>query len=187
MIIGIAGVMESGKTTTAQILQDDYDFHIMSFSSHVKKTVALLFDLSIKQLYTPEGKATIDPRWGMTPRKIMQLFGTEAIRGTFGDNFWVKILAEKINVLPSTTNIVIDDVRFISEAKMVLNMGGRVWRCHRKVEPLVPKWRWLSHSIHPSERPLPLSMVDHEIWNTKDKEHLRIITEVALREVRANG
>lgn len=174
-IIGIAGRAGAGKTTVAKALVNHMGYTVLSFASPLKESVMNIFDMTPSQVYSTEGKSTIDPRYNKTPREILQLFGTESIRNIFGNDFWVKKLQKTINELP-TNRIVIDDVRFKEEAEMILEMGGEIWKIERPEEEHLS---WLDKLVrrfipeHSSEIPLPMGMIDHIIENDWDIDRLK--------------
>jgi hypothetical protein len=62
---------------------------------------------------------------GKTPRHAMQTLGTEWGRDCMGVDFWCD--AAKTQILKSVKNglsVVVDDVRFPNEAKMIQDIGG---------------------------------------------------------------
>lgn len=91
-----------------------------------------IFGLSENQVYVD--KHIPDDYWGITPRKIMQVIGTELFRHELPKHFptiqsiWVQTMERKIKSLPSSAKIVIDDVRFPDEIDLVHKLGGEVIR-----------------------------------------------------------
>ena len=61
----------------------------------------------------------------MSPRFLLQRFGTEFIRSTVPD-LWIILMRKQLNKLPTDMFIVIDDVRFEDEAEMVRQEGGTI-------------------------------------------------------------
>ena len=120
-LIGFTGPAGCGKTTAAACLSS----HTYSFATPMKDCLKRLFDLDLDQLYTLEGKEAIDPRYGVSPRFLLQRFGTEFIRSTVPD-LWIILMRKQLNKLPTDMFIVIDDVRFEDEAEMVRQEGGTI-------------------------------------------------------------
>lgn len=56
MLIGLAGKMESGKSTTALILKEKYGFYKTSFANDLKEMCRSIFKLTEEQTDTTEGK-----------------------------------------------------------------------------------------------------------------------------------
>jgi len=175
-IIGITGKINSGKTTIANLLCKN-NFIKMSYSTALKQTVGGLFSIDGYFLYTQEGKEKMQPFWGMSTRTILQKFGTDAIRKVFGSGFWVKILENRIKEQEEIykregkqLSIVIDDVRFESEAQLILDYGGEVWEVLRTP----PRHRWVEwvlyklKLLHESEKRIPAKYISVEIGNFDD-------------------
>ncbi len=133
MIIGLSGKIGSGKTEVCKILVAK-GFTELNFGTKLKESVAFVFDIPIETMYTQRGKETIDPKWGVSPRFLLQRFGTEVVRNTH-PNVWVYHLDKAIKENPKK-NFVIGDVRFENEFDFVLRIGGEMWRIQRPVENL---------------------------------------------------
>ena len=71
----------------------------------------------------------------ITPRLVLQEFGTECMREGFYDGIWVSLTKKHIIDNPNT-HFVIPDVRFPNEAKMLYEVGGQVWRVKRGQDPI---------------------------------------------------
>jgi hypothetical protein len=87
-----------------------------------------------------EWREEIDPWWserlnipGLTPRLILQLWGTEVCRQGFHDDIWIASLENKLR--KSEDNIVISDCRFPNEITAIRRAGGRVVRIIRGPDP----------------------------------------------------
>ncbi|NIT54894.1 MAG: hypothetical protein GWN00_01200 [Aliifodinibius sp.] len=119
-ILGIAGLAGSGKTTLAGYFTQ-YGWVRDRFAEDLKTSVSSLFDIPMESLEDPKAKLKVDPRYGKSPREIMQLFGTECIRRHFGAMFWVEKLHSRVT--SREANTVIDDVRFMEEAAYIRKFG----------------------------------------------------------------
>jgi hypothetical protein len=145
MIIGIAGFQGSGKDTIADYLCNIYGFKRDSFANTLKDAVAAVFgwDRELLEGRTKESRAwreQVDPWWAnrlnmpdLTPRLVLQLWGTEVARKAFHDDTWIASLENKLN--RAHNDIVITDVRFPNEIKAIKNAGGIVIRVVRGAEP----------------------------------------------------
>jgi rhodanese-related sulfurtransferase len=69
----------------------------------------------------------------LTPRWILQYFGTDVCRMAFHDDIWIASLEKKL--LTSEDNIVISDCRFPNEFKAIQNTGGKIIRVKRGDDP----------------------------------------------------
>jgi len=124
MIIGLIGKKQSGKDTFAQILIDHYGFRKRAFADPLKEACALLFQLHPDQLHDPVQKETVDPRWGKTPREIMQIVGTDLFRNHYDQHFWLKLFTYWCHAQDSNVNIICTDIRFANEAQLIRSMKG---------------------------------------------------------------
>ena len=163
MIIGICGLIGSGKGTVADILVDQ-GFKKVSFADKLKDGVSTIFgwDRAMLEGDTDESRTWREQRddfWSaetkmeVTPRLVLQLFGTDCMRNGFDDGVWVSLL--KKTILENPGNYVVPDVRFENEIAMLRDIGGEVWEVQRGSTP-----EWLIQyeitgaeptEIHPSE------------------------------------
>ena len=145
MIIGICGLIGSGKGTVADHLIDQHNFQKISFADKLKDAVAEMFDWPRHMLegVTPQSRdwrERPDAFWSneldslITPRYVLQVFGTECMRQGFYDGIWVSLVKKKIQENP-TTNWVIPDTRFPNEVDMIKSVGGQVWCIQRGENP----------------------------------------------------
>jgi rhodanese-related sulfurtransferase len=174
MIIGICGFQGSGKDTIADYLQNIYGFKRDSFAATLKDAVAAVFgwDRELLEGRTTESRAwreQVDTWWAnrlnmpdLTPRLVLQKWGTEVARKSWHDDTWIASLENKLS--RAHNDIVITDVRFPNEIAAVRNAGGIVIRVVRGPEPewydialganagILPDQELLQQlGIHPSE------------------------------------
>jgi len=146
MIIGICGLIGGGKGTVGDILVEQYDFKKLSFADKLKDAVADMFDWDRELLEgitdkSREWREQRDDFWSketgrkITPRLVLQEFGTDCMRKGFFDGIWVSMVKREIMQNPNT-NYVIPDVRFPNEGKMINALGGNVWRVRRGDDPV---------------------------------------------------
>jgi len=145
MIIGICGFIGSGKDTVADYLVNLHQFRRESFASTLKDAVAQVFgwDRIMLEGRTAQARAwreQVDPWWAerlhmptLTPRWILQYWGTEVCRAGFHDDIWIASLENKLR--HSQDDVVISDCRFPNEIRAIRNAGGRVIRVVRGPEP----------------------------------------------------
>lgn len=88
----------------------------------------------------------------LSPRVVMQLWGTEFRRKRGDDNYWLNIVEQVLNANPQTS-YVITDVRFPNEHAFVHRFGGECMRIRNvQVEAREEANRALSGTAaHPSE------------------------------------
>jgi|LULF01.1.fsa_nt_gb ABC-type dipeptide/oligopeptide/nickel transport system ATPase subunit len=176
-IISLTGLAGSGKSTVAEYLEEHHSAVRIPLASPLKDAATILFDLTEEQVYDQDAKEQVDPRWNMTPRRIMQLFGTEAMRGTFGEGFWLKrwkLTAEQYE----GCLIVVEDARFPNEINYLRAHGARCMGIERGTTPAN------AEQLHESERHMALSlarMVDMVVGNHYDLKRLHDNVEDVLR------
>lgn len=143
-IIGIVGFIGSGKDTVADYLVNFHGFKRESFANSLKDAVATVFGwdrdlLEGRTKQSREWRETKDEWWSkrlkreITPRWVLQYWGTEVVRKGFHDDMWVASLENRLR--SSTDDIVITDCRFPNEIKAIRNAGGKVVRIKRGPEP----------------------------------------------------
>lgn len=139
-LIGLCGAVGAGKSTVAAVLERVYYYERYSFATPLKEMLGTL-GLTYKQLYGAE-KATPSPLLlGKTPREAMQALGTAWGREFMGQDFWVNIARTKLPRFKYAP-VVIDDVRFPNEVRLIHEMGGVVWEV---IGPKRPKTAIDSH------------------------------------------
>ena len=136
MIIGVCGFIGSGKDTVADYLQNFHEFRRESFASTLKDAVSAVFgwDRTLLEGRTKEAREwreQVDPWWAerlamptLTPRWILQYWGTEVCRKAFHDDIWIASLENKLRL--SKDSVVISDCRFPNEIQSIRNAGGKI-------------------------------------------------------------
>ena len=153
-IIGITGPAGAGKDTAAAYLVKRLGrpWRVASFADPFKAMLREGLSLSEAQLYGDE-KGVTDPRYGKTPRELLQTLGTQWGRDMVGRDVWVEAMAARIG---PAGRVVIPDVRFENEADMVRRRRGRV---------LHIKGRGGIDGDHASEPGVELMRGDAVVWN----------------------
>ncbi|HEX5369107.1 MAG TPA: hypothetical protein VFY10_06795 [Dehalococcoidia bacterium] len=104
----------------------------------------------------PSGLPTVHT---ITGREFLQLFGTEAHRDVFGQEFWVEQTEKRLAEMSGAVDVVVlTDCRFDNEAKMIRRHEGEVWEV---VWPELPE----STDEHVSEAGLPDGAIEFQIIN----------------------
>ena len=145
MIIGLCGLIGSGKGTVADVLVEQ-GYEKISFADKLKDGVASVFNWDRQMLEgdtdeSREWRETIDTFWTqetgrtITPRLVLQEYGTDCMRKGFYDGIWVSLTKQHILQNPNK-NFIIPDVRFPNEIKMIKEIGGKVWRVQRGIDPV---------------------------------------------------
>lgn len=145
IIIGVCGFQGSGKDTVADYLVNTHGFRRISFAGTLKDAISQVFGWDREML---EGRTTqsrewreqVDPWWSkrlniphLTPRWILQYWGTEVCRKSFHDDIWIASVEHRM--LSLQDNVVLSDVRFPNEIRSIKNSGGMIIRTHRGPDP----------------------------------------------------
>ena len=145
MIIGLCGVMGSGKDTVADYLVNFHGWRRESFANSLKDGVANIFGWDRQMLegrtkQSREWREQVDPWWAtrlgmkdLTPRWVLQYFGTEVVRSGFHDDMWIASLENKLR--NSKDNVVITDVRFRNEIRMLRGLDAQIVEVARGDKP----------------------------------------------------
>jgi hypothetical protein len=158
MIIGVCGFIGSGKDTIADYLVNFHGFRRESFANSLKDAVAQVFGwdrtmLEGRTKQAREWREQVDPWWAerlnmpnLTPRLMLQLWGTEVCRRGFHDDIWIASLENKLR--NSKDDIVISDCRFPNEIKSIRNAGGQIVWVKRGE---LPEWYDWALSVNQGE------------------------------------
>lgn len=145
MIIGVCGLIGAGKDTIADYLVNIHQFRRESFANTLKDAVAAVFGwdrelLEGRTRQSREWREQVDPWWAerlnlpnLTPRWVLQYWGTEVVRRAFHDDTWIASLENKLR--KTTDDVVISDCRFPNEIAAIKRAGGIVIRVHRGPDP----------------------------------------------------
>ena len=116
-----------------------------------------------------EWREQVDPWWAerlgmphLTPRWVLQFWGTEVARKGFHDDIWIASLENKLR--KTHDDIVISDCRFPNEIRAIKNAGGIVIRVVRGPEPV---WFELARSVNDGPKNLNWSRAKTELEKYK--------------------
>lgn len=174
LILGIAGRKGAGKSTASKALEKA-GFYRDSFAAPLRKFVADICGYSLEQL--DKNKQT-PIMWldGLTPREMMQQFGTECGRGLHPE-LWLLSLSMR---LPQDRPVVIEDVRFPNEAEWIRDQGGYVIEIER------PGLEW-DGDTHASETPIPPELINSTLTNQGSVLLLEIAICAAVKPLLGNS
>lgn len=189
-IIGVLGWIGSGKGTVGDHLIDEHGFTQMSFASPLKDSASAIFGWPRHLLEGNTDESRLwrekpDSFWSqklgheVTPRWVLQQLGTEVLREHFQDDIWIWSMERALQ--NNDNSIVITDVRFPNEIKMIESLGGELWWVQRGKFP-----KWFDYcavcpdqmkikypDLHESEYAwLNTNANLHIIDNNKDLQHL---------------
>lgn len=199
MLVSFSGLIGSGKDTIADYLCTVHGFKRASFAASLKDVVAIVFSWDREML---DGITTSSRIWreqrdewwsnrlGMeiTPRWVLQHWGTEVCRDGFHKDIWAACLENKLRT--ATDNVVITDCRFKNELDAVKAAGGITIRVTRGPNPewwddavafnqgdhhigwAMAKYRLQDLGIHPSEYSSVGLEYDYHINNDGTLEEL---------------
>lgn len=201
MIIGLIGLIGSGKDTAADYLVNSHGWRRDSFAAPLKDAVANIFGwdrdmLEGRTKQSREWRECADEWWSnrlhmdITPRWVLQQWGTEVGRQAFHNDIWVASLENRLR--KTTDNVVITDCRFPNEIEVIQRAGGRVFRIQRGPEPdwvpdalaylEFPAGRPPSHIPHASEWAWMASQWDTTIYNDASIQDLCDNMDLAIDE-----
>ena len=145
IVVGLIGLIGSGKDTAADYLIENSNFQRISFAGALKDAVSAVFgwDRELLEGRTKEAREwreQVDPWWSqrlgipkLTPRWVLQYWGTEVCRHGFHDDLWVACVENRLR--RANTNVVITDCRFPNEIAAIKQQGGIVANIHRGKNP----------------------------------------------------
>lgn len=141
-IVGIVGLAGSGKDTVGNILEKN-GFQKLSFAKSLKDAISVIFhwDRELLEGSTPESRLwreQVDQWWAdklniphLTPRWILQYWGTDLCRNNFHKDIWIISLERYIRSFNENAKIVITDCRFSNEIEMIKSLNGQIWEVYR--------------------------------------------------------
>ena len=171
MIIGITGLISSGKDTAADYLIRFHGFKKLSYAGTLKDTVAAVFGWDREMLEgttqnSREWREQVDEWWAdrlqmphLTPRWVLQYWGTEVARKNFHNDIWVASVENKLR--NTNDNVVITDCRFKNEVDAIKKAGGMTLRIERGVQP---NWLKFATDYNITQNPQALAeLIDQNI------------------------
>lgn len=168
-LIGITGRAGAGKDSVWKILDYEIDETVqrLGFADSLKESAMAALGLFGRQaeMFKNEGEIQLSfdglEAGRLSGREYLQLYGTEAHREIFGDDFWIRQTMKKVSGIT-----VIIDVRYNNEAEAIIEAGGEVWEVRRPGN-LIPE------SGHASERPISRQYIGRVIRNEGSLNDLR--------------
>ena len=183
MLIGVVGLIGSGKGTVSDRLEQKHNFRKDSFAKSLKDAVSSMFNWDREML---EGKTDESRAWrekpdvfwskrfgkDVTPRWVLQYFGTEVMRQGMHDTIWIDSCLARYKGEPT----VISDTRFENEIKTIRESGGKIILVKRGMDPdwftSYVEGNIMPTGVHSSEYAWAKSEFDHVIKNDGTLEEL---------------
>lgn len=185
-IIALTGLAGSGKSTVARLMSPSASE--VAFAEPLKRFCGEVFGFTQEELYGPSSarerpssrftRPTGEP---LTPRFALQTLGTEWGRNCDVD-VWAKAGVARARALMAMTGerrCVITDLRFVNEARLVLEAGGEVWRVRRGVVPVLAHLHESESGVWSTEM---TALVTREIDNSGTLEQLAEAVRSALAD-----
>jgi hypothetical protein len=177
MLIGVVGLIGSGKDTVSKRLEQKHGFRRDSFAKSLKDAVSAMFNWDREML---EGNGNDSRQWReqpdefwskkfgktVTPRWVLQHFGTEVMRQHMHDAIWIDSCLSRYDGRPT----VISDTRFQNELKTIKENKGQIILVKRGELPTREQMQ--DKGAHKSEWDWMGWNFDHVIENDGSKEDL---------------
>jgi hypothetical protein len=184
ILCGVVGKKRHGKDTIGKALHSHLDLRVDHFAAPIKDFCRDVMGLSFAQVHGDK-KETVDPRWGKTPREIMQFYGAEVVRSIHPD-VWVRRAIDDHHYYTDRARqdrprigTVICDCRYQNEADAIRKAGGFLLYVVR------PGIEDNEHSAHSSEQEIERIGATAEIQLVNDgtPAELQARAVVAVREL----
>jgi len=212
-IIGLAGAAGSGKDTVAKHLRRAHGYKVFSFSDALYREVSEAFGVPIEFLQDRRSKETradvlclaacidrvfsgqvyrllkgrINPSEPLSPRQVLQWWGTEYRRGQ-NPRYWLNcatdwLLTEMVNAKADAPwlRFANTSVRYPNEAEWIREIGGEIWHVRRDSPPPIEQVA----SEHSSEIPLKVGPQDTVIHNNGSIDSLWTAVTMKLSQPNA--
>lgn len=166
LTLGFCGYAKSGKNTAAETFKDVVETRtgipvtMMAFADGIRQ-IGKVFGFADEVMENQGLKETWKhPMFNITPRRFMQLVGSEMFRNHLDKDCWVKLtqsrlgnisnyLIDKYGPRPSDQDgniwkpqhiVCITDVRFPNEEALIRKFGGRIIRIDRDIKRDGKEW-----------------------------------------------
>jgi len=175
-LVGIIGTLNSGKGALAQSFVDR-GFVLRSFADPVKEAVHFIFGIPKEILWGPSENRT------GTIRQMLQELGTDYAR-KFRPTVWVDKMEQFILEQPPTTSgIIIPDVRFVNEAEMLVRNGAVLIRIFRDGCGDHESVRATQHESETENEKIPHNWVRFTVNNSGTLDELRSAGASIIKEL----
>lgn len=199
MLLAVLGKKSSGKDTFSDYLINHHGFIKYAFGDPLKKGIQCFFNLSDEQLTDEKLKEEIDERWGVSPRKLFQIIGTDIFQKSIYDfipdlklnqnqnqenikGHWVYLFKEwYLNEIKKNPNlkVIVSDARFLHEIETIKELNGKIIKIIRPSKEN-KNINININDTHQSENEIndiPNEMIDNTIYNDKSINELYNLIE----------
>lgn len=128
-IVGLCGLMHSGKSEVAKHLANNHCWERRPFAGGLKAMLKAI-GLTDEHLYGKLKDVPCEMLGGKAPRWAMQSLGTEWGRQMIHPDLWVLIWKAGLPNGPCP-GVVAEDVRFANERLEIKRLGGIIVQVHR--------------------------------------------------------
>lgn len=133
--IAISGKFCSGKDTLARhLIQMDPRYRKVALADILKQRVAEACDVTVE--YIDQNKADF--------RDLLQVYGTNTMRGVHGQDVWVNLLVEYC-VASGFNYVIVTDVRFPNEYRGLYKAAQHFYGIRLEVSGEVQRTRYFNH------------------------------------------
>lgn len=183
-LIGICGYAQHGKNEVGSILRDEFGFHSFAFADPLRQMAYMLDPIvgigndaygreypiwltDVVDEYGWEEAKSWNPNDLDVPeiRRILQVLGTECVRGILDDWMWVK---KALETASKHEKSCITDLRFPNEVEALRRKGATIWKVHR------PNFDNGVGTGHASEKYIDQIQEDSLILNNGNLEDLKV-------------
>ena len=186
-IIGLVGFIGSGKGTAGDYFVDN-GYVQDSFAASLKDAVAAMFgwDRTLLEGITDESRIwrdEVDQWWAyelgipeFTPRYALQYYGTNVFRKYIHSDLWLKTMQLRLETT-TADKVVITDVRFKNEIRLIAAMGGEILWVQRNG---LPDWYNTALDFNTSDEDTlpecsPLNNIHQSEWDWIGRHNYKII------------
>jgi hypothetical protein len=124
-IIGVSGQAHSGKDTVSNYLADKHHFWRYAFASPVKDALKCALRIEARYFEDPDLKEAVIDGLNVSPRQLMQTFGTDWGRDMIRKDLWILVAEERTKHIPQKFDLVFTDVRYENEPTTSAARAGR--------------------------------------------------------------
>ena len=187
MLICISGKKRSGKDTIANYLCKYHGYTKAPPFAIFKTSIANWFDWDARWM-EGEFKEKVDSRWGVSPRRMLQIFGTELCKEDLskripefgrvtGNAIWARIFSTWYIQQDADKKYVVADMRFPIEAQELSQFDNIIY-------VQVKRENASTEDSHESERYFNVLPKDYIIENNSTLEALYDIIDTIVERIK---